>query len=233
MPGLRFPAGKGKLKSMADSQTIQALLEACSQAGCPICRVTHDMVERQISNTFYESILDPISRRMLRSSFGLCREHAWLALDAKLSDALGFAIVYEDLLRTVLETVPGEGELRSDAKKVILGALKASKPCPACEQEKTTQERALSVMNEKLLDGSFLQKLQKSDGLCLPHLMMAIGQLSNRHKIQVLMDLQRMKMEILRAELAEFIRKNDYRFAGEGFGPERDSWKRAVKMGKK
>jgi hypothetical protein len=31
-------------------------------------------------------------------------------------------------------------------------------------------------------------------------------------------------MESLRAELAEFIRKNDYRFRNEVFGPERDSY---------
>jgi hypothetical protein len=38
-------------------------------------------------------------------------------------------------------------------------------------------------------------------------------------------------MEKLRAELGEFIRKNDYRFIHEGFGTERDSWRRAVAMG--
>ena len=39
------------------------------------------------------------------------------------------------------------------------------------------------------------------------------------------------KMKKLRAELGEFIRKNDYRFIHEGFGAERDSWRRAVVMG--
>jgi len=32
----------------------------------------------------------------------------------------------------------------------------------------------------------------------------------------------------LTAEVAEFIRKNDYRFVGEVFGPEGDSWRRAL-----
>jgi hypothetical protein len=38
-------------------------------------------------------------------------------------------------------------------------------------------------------------------------------------------------METLRAELGEFIRKNDYRFINEGFGAERDAWRRAVATG--
>ena len=32
------------------------------------------------------------------------------------------------------------------------------------------------------------------------------------------------------AELAEFIRKNDYQFSAEGFGKEGDSWLRAIGM---
>jgi hypothetical protein len=38
------------------------------------------------------------------------------------------------------------------------------------------------------------------------------------------------KLESLKAELDEFIRKNDYQFAGEGFGKEGDAWLRAIGM---
>jgi len=43
-----------------------------------------------------------------------------------------------------------------------------------------------------------------------------------------LRSIHREKLESLHRELAEFIRKNDYRFKDEGFGTESDSWKRAV-----
>jgi hypothetical protein len=42
--------------------------------------------------------------------------------------------------------------------------------------------------------------------------------------------IQREKLEGLRTELAEFIRKSDYRMIQEGFGTEGDAWLRAVGM---
>jgi hypothetical protein len=39
---------------------------------------------------------------------------------------------------------------------------------------------------------------------------------------------QRSVWERLYDELGEFIRKNDHRFRDETFGPERDSWRRAL-----
>jgi len=45
-----------------------------------------------------------------------------------------------------------------------------------------------------------------------------------------LIAIHREKLEALHTELAELIRKNDYRFMKEGFGKEGDSWLRAVAM---
>jgi hypothetical protein len=50
----------------------------------------------------------------------------------------------------------------------------------------------------------------------------------NDRTLAQLVDLQRRTMGELRDELAEFIRKNDYRFRHEGFGKEGDSWLRAI-----
>jgi len=43
-----------------------------------------------------------------------------------------------------------------------------------------------------------------------------------------LLVIHREKLESLKAELTEFIRKNDYQFIAEGFGKEGDAWLRAV-----
>ena len=40
--------------------------------------------------------------------------------------------------------------------------------------------------------------------------------------------IHRKKLEGLREELTEFIRKNDYRFKDEVMGAEGDSWRRAI-----
>jgi hypothetical protein len=36
------------------------------------------------------------------------------------------------------------------------------------------------------------------------------------------------RLAALQAELEEIVRKNDYRFRGEPWGPERDAWLRAL-----
>jgi hypothetical protein len=48
--------------------------------------------------------------------------------------------------------------------------------------------------------------------------------------LERLLALQRECLQRLHDELTEFIRKNDYRFSGEGMGPGRDSWVRAVEI---
>ena len=42
--------------------------------------------------------------------------------------------------------------------------------------------------------------------------------------------LEAKKLELLRGELNEVIRKNDYRFRSEEWGAERDAWVRALAM---
>jgi hypothetical protein len=43
-----------------------------------------------------------------------------------------------------------------------------------------------------------------------------------------LVEVQQAVWQRLRADLQEFIRKNDYRFKNEGSGPEDDAWLRAI-----
>jgi len=215
---------------MADSQTLHALMDACSQPGCPLCTVTQAAVERYISGLFYESILDPISRRKLRNSLGLCQKHARLVLDAGLSDALGLAILYEDLVGKVLELLPVATNSTRITKKEAIRFLEPAKPCPACIQEKETSRRFSSALGEASHQGGFQQAFRKSDSLCLPHLREAIEYTSNQHSLRALLDSQSEKITGLRQQLAEFIRKNDYRFRDEAFGEERDSYRRAIEM---
>jgi len=70
--------------------------------------------------------------------------------------------------------------------------------------------------------------LQESDGLCLPHLRLALELVRNVSACERLLAIHREKLQSLRAELTEFIRKNDYQFRAEGIGSEGDAWLRAV-----
>jgi hypothetical protein len=196
---------------MKNDPTYHMLMEACRKPECPVCGVVQENVEKYISGFFYESILDPEARAHVRASLGLCREHAWLAQAAGLSDALGLAILYHDLVGTIAKAMPD---------------FITAKPCPACEQERMVTERAVMVTARSLNDRKFMSALQGSQGLCLPHLKSVADQ--RPAGLQALLDLEHTKLVDLHAELGEFIRKNDYRFQHEGFGGERDSYQRAI-----
>ncbi len=67
----------------------------------------------------------------------------------------------------------------------------------------------------------------RSGGLCLLHLRVAVN-LADVGQITKLANWQAAVYRGLDEQLGEFIRKHDYRFAGEPMEAEKDSWTRAV-----
>ncbi len=202
------------------SSTFHDLVESCGKSGCPVCRVEQRTLERYIENLFYESVNDIKTRERLRASLGFCREHARTALDRRLGNALGFAIIYQDVITNILRGL----EKNSTDPNI----LKPHRHCIVChEQEKTTQ-LVVSALVDGLAEPKLADALRSSDGLCIPHLKKAFESVRDTAVSELLRSIHFGKLESLNGELAEFLRKNDYRFKDEGFGAEGDSWLRAV-----
>lgn len=207
---------------MTKSATYYSIVEACDKDGCPLCRVEQDAALKFIDTLFYEQINELEMRERLRKSLGLCHEHAWLAADGMTGNALGLAILYDDMLRVSLEQL--------NAKKGK-PHLSPTGKCPACEQRDTAGHRALTVLARQLGEEEMREAISRSVGLCFHHLSLALKLIKGSSVEEELLSVHKDKMEKLRGELGEFIRKNDYRFIHDGFGAERDSWRRAVAMG--
>jgi hypothetical protein len=82
---------------------------------------------------------------------------------------------------------------------------------------------------------TFSNVLKESRGLCLPHLVEVTQSASRRldqhsfaYVLKTLLPLQASSFTRIDFELSEFIRKHDYRFAKEGFGPEADVVERGI-----
>ena len=87
----------------------------------------------------------------------------------------------------------------------------------------------VDALAEPALDNPALtQVLSASGGLCLPHLDQALQAAATPQAYQALQSICQERIESLRAELGEFIRKNDYRFSKEPVGSEGNAWKRAA-----
>lgn len=227
------------------SSTAYELLKACRQSGCPVCRVEQAAVERYLSNLLFESVNDVPTRERLRASLGFCREHAQLAVEKNLGNALGFAIIYQDVINNILRqfdsesAAPTVARLPALLKRVpaqmgellqkILYALTPHKHCVVCQQRDKTQQIVIPALLEALPTEEMKTALQNSEGLCFPHLKKTIESITDPAVSELLITLHRQQLEDLRAELTEFIRKNDYRFKDEGFGSEGDAWLRAIR----
>lgn len=217
---------------MTQPSMYNDLIEACAQSGCPLCRLEAQTVERYLKMIFYENVNDIQERGRLRASLGFCHEHACLELESGLADPLGVSIIYQDVITNILRRLsdPAQPGRRSGLLKRLpsmLHALTPHKPCPVCQQKEIEAHLALTTL-VKHLDEKLLQALADGDGLCLPHLCLALENLRDAEAQTALLALSRQKLEQLNHQLAEFIRKNDYRFHDEGFGSEADSWKRAI-----
>lgn len=220
------------------TSTVFNLLEACREPGCPLCRLETKSVERYLDNQFYESVNSPKWRETLRASLGFCHEHAWLGVNKRLGDALGYSIIYHDLITSLLKQLsdgappqasPRRASLRERINK-IMDIFTPHKPCPVCVKRDETRRTLIHTLVNEIKTLQMVEALRASNGFCLAHLRLTLEHIHEPADYQQIIDIQRDKLEGLRAELSEFIRKNDYQAAHEGFGTEGDAWLRAVSM---
>jgi Family of unknown function (DUF6062) len=221
------------------------LIAACRQPGCPVCRLVHAGVRHYLQNIFYESVNDIDLRKQLRDSLGFCMEHARISLQPGVGDALGVSIIYNDILTNLLRRLPDVrpsasrgtnilSHLRSNrsisaSTNQLQQALTPKTACPACVQREELERIFCPALGAHLADETLANALQAGDGLCLPHLRRVAPEVKDDGDWLVLLGSERARLESLQAELAEFIRKSDYRFHDESIGFERDAWRRSVR----
>lgn len=220
---------------------------ACTKEGCPICRLVDQSVRHFIRGMFYENVNDPPVRAQLRASLGFCITHARMMLEPGMGEALGISIIYHDILNVLLLRLPDAPAIESDQTPGLMRwlnrneqsadrfaaidqALELQAPCLVCEHRIKIEQLHLDALVTMLAEDEFIPILAGSQGLCLPHFLRAIRSAGAGENAQRLFQLQSESMTGLKVDLAEFVRKNDYRFADEGFGHESDAWKRALRL---
>jgi hypothetical protein len=211
---------------MSDAQSIFELRLACQKPGCPVCFLVQRAGARYIESIFSESLLDPEVRQKLVVSRGFCYNHTWLSIHLKLSDALGQAILFKDLVSDIQNKLSNHAN-QNDSQ--FISTLETTKSCPACQIENETEERVVHSLKDALKDPIFIKDLSQSEGLCIPHLTVLLPKLDKKRKTMII-DLQKSRLQKIELELAEFIRKSDYRFHDEIIGKEGDSYKRAADL---
>jgi hypothetical protein len=215
---------------MADKHTpYYELRDALAAGGCPLCRLAYGAGAHYLDTLNYEGVNDPGLRQELVRAHGLCHRHTWQWTRIHGS-VLGVAIVYRNVLQHVLEGA-GQGEAAlgrgRDETRQLAAALQPEATCPACRVEAEAAQRAGDLLLGHLDQQEIADHYVPAGGLCLPHLQEVIAA-ANDSQARTLLGWQTQVYQRLVGQLDEFIRKQDYRFAGEPLGEERDSPLRAA-----
>ncbi len=214
------------------------LVDAQSQAGCPICRLIYKATNRYLDSIHWEAVLDPEVRAKLKRSHGFCAEHVEM-LSNSPGRALGIALIYRDTIRTIANTAE-RGHYTKGASLVskLLGKgqnelglvkkLSTDEPCPACVIAHKAESNYLDLLIVHLDDEKLYDAYAQGEGLCLAHFIGAIERVEDKESLQRLIRPQVARYRLMLTDLDEFIRKRDHRFRHEKYGKEGDVWLRAM-----
>ncbi|GAC1426998.1 MAG: hypothetical protein PVS3B3_39650 [Ktedonobacteraceae bacterium] len=217
---------------MEHSREYQVLLEACKQEGCALCRLSYESTYRYLDAWKYELFTDVDLQKELRRSLGFCHTHTWQL--AQMGASLQLAQNYRSILSDTMsqlqeaEVAPSGGLLRRffDTKQEPQRLL-----CPACRQQEEAEVHLVHTLRHAILDPAFYTTFAHSHGFCLRHLHLASELKMSDTPGDWLSLLRKAQIECLQrldTQLAEMIRKHDYRFKDEARGPEMVSWLHAA-----
>ena len=218
------------------------LVDACARPGCPVCGCLRDTATRHLAAVLAEHVTDPVSRARLAAARGFCAAHATV-LSEMPDAALGTAIVYHALVeqasRWLDETTRAATKpARRRSWRALVGGSRAAKSaslrptrCPVCVELVTTEAGYLDGLLDGLAGAELRRAYASSDGLCLPHLDLAVARGGTRPETTQLVSLTRDKLRALAEDLKQFVDKHDHRVARPRFTDrEAGAWRRALAL---
>jgi Family of unknown function (DUF6062) len=211
------------------------VLAACRKGECPVCFRLAEAARKRLRALLAEHATDLETRKHLRYSRGFCSTHTWLLPTVPHAN-LGVALIYHDLLRDVLDLL--EERARRPPRGVSKQLDRASSKrralpedtCPLCQEGEGVTASTLGVIVAHFADPGFLEVFARSAALCLPHLLRLADLAGSHPNLGRVFAWHVARWNELDADLIEFTRKFDYRYAGEPMDRERDSWLRVLQV---
>jgi hypothetical protein len=217
---------------MAKIQDYQVLLEACSQRGCPICRLAQQNATRYLESWKYELFTDVELRALLRRTLGFCHNHTWQLV--RMGATLQLAQSYQEIVSDAIDGLQRKNmpaTSSTNALRRLFGTThnmqQASNECPACQRQFQAEERYADSLRQVITEDEFHARFLESQGLCLHHFRVVCELKTPEPSGPGLSSLRAAQLHCLQkldAQLAELIRKHDYRFQYEQRGEEMYSW---------
>jgi hypothetical protein len=189
-----------------------------------------------------EHVTDPLTRTRLTEAWGFCAAHA-AALRELPDAALGAAIVYQGLveracrwLDEAARTAGAPAGRRGWRALVGRGRRPAGAPrprrarCAVCVELAAAEWSDLDALLEGLGRPEIERAYAGSDGLCLPHLELALLRGASRPEAARLVDMTREKLRALADDLRRFVDKHDHRVPPSFTEREARAWSLALQL---
>jgi hypothetical protein len=208
-----------------------------------VCGCLRGTATRHLAAVLAEHVTDPVSRTRLAAAWGFCAAHA-TALSEMPEAALGTAIVYHALVEQACrwldetERVGPKLARRRRWRALVLGRSGGAREtrtrraqCPVCVELVDAERCYLDQLLEGLAGPELRRAYASSEGLCLPHLDLAVSRGGARPAAAELVALTREKLRALAEDLRQFVDKHDHRIARPRFTDgEAGAWRRALAL---
>ena len=199
--------------------TYYDMLDSFKEKGCPVCFLVDKTVNAFFKAFLLEFVLNHDLTKKLNKSKGFCERHGFSLI--KHGDSLATAITYNALVDDLLAELNKTGTIKSKF-------FNQDGTCPACEAYNGSEARYTDAFVLYAGEEEFLENYKKSTGVCVPHLRIILSKCKDKELVKKLTDIHLEFYGKLNAELLSIIRKNDYRYAKEEWGTEKDAWIRVV-----
>jgi hypothetical protein len=200
--------------------TYHDLRAALSRPGCPICQVRSERLERFFFWFQNETYCVPAMVEELIQAGGFCATHTRVLTNRYVGTITAQYVLAT--VRVALERIQIDPPPHRKRRRAVM----PSGICPACARAAEEDTVLIDAWIEALAKPEFHEQVARSDGLCLPHLRRVIDQ-APADSIAGFLQGQIEQLKRLEVELAEYLRKVDYRFANEPKGNEQTAWQRA------
>ena len=224
---------------------------------CLLCSLRRKMEVGEVDRFLGASVMEPDTRIQVNRK-GFCRHHQEMlfAVDNRLGHALMLESHLTETRERLAKALKGiQQSARGASQASLMDRLSGKAPSPrkALENDVATLEKmtescvVCDSINENMQrylhtffhlyknESDFRRAFAASKGTCLPHaaelMRAAPGELSSKELAEFTDTLVRLETEAfdrMQEEISWFIKKFDYRFAGEPWKNSRDSVERSV-----
>lgn len=220
------------------------LHDALTQPGCAFCRLLDKAANVQIDSMLWERVNDPKNQEVLKQSRGYCHHHGWMLV--RSGAALSITILMKSVMDTLIDVLARHDgtqiedlplhQLRhalnlphTEPTAQLVAELSPQVACPICtDLQKLEHGYASTLLDHLTGPDSLAATFEQSAGLCLLHFRRVLLVAMPGEALNTLLAIQQTIWQQLHDELAEFVRKNDYRFSDEPVGEEGNAWRRAL-----